>query len=180
MAEFNSKFRFQADCSSGKRSPCSVRVMANSPLNTLRSKWTVDLYWISYFKTKDQEPRFSRTELELPGTNQSFKTPSESASWKPGGWMAGGVRAPKFGACLKFHTPNLRHAPTFRQDPGTRCPTIISDNIRAMQGPSDFNQVAILMITSLVISAHRWLQKRPQLPKVSPEITLAEHFVGEE
>ena len=34
-----------------------------SSSNTFRRRWTLNLYWRSCFKTNDDEPRFSQTEL---------------------------------------------------------------------------------------------------------------------
>jgi len=42
-----------------------VRVKLGSSLYTFRRRWAVDLYWRSFFKTDDDEPRFSWTELEF-------------------------------------------------------------------------------------------------------------------
>ena len=41
------------------------RVKLGSPFNVFRRRWTVDLNRRSFFKTDDDEPRFSRTELEF-------------------------------------------------------------------------------------------------------------------
>ena len=43
----------------------SVRVKLGPSLNTVRHGWMVHLYWRSRVETNDEQPRFSRTELEI-------------------------------------------------------------------------------------------------------------------
>ena len=45
--------------------PSSVRVKLGSSFNPFNNRWTVNLYWISFYKTKNDEPKFSRAVPEI-------------------------------------------------------------------------------------------------------------------